>query len=227
MKMKNLIALAVLGLVFGFAGILEVSAQTQAKDLYTQYNDGNNATVGYEGMKVSVLLKRGNQRERVVSTNETFYSGDKIKLIFDINFSGYAAIVNTGSSGKENLLFPYFDNSNRLISHQVSPNAGTQLPRGNDWIVFDNNAGNERITVIFSKKPIVELENYEETVTGNSSGTQAEGNERDQILSELNSKSLGKSKDLYTQTNNDGTYGVALNGLGNEPVAFTFSLKHK
>jgi hypothetical protein len=52
--------------------------------------------------------------------------------------------------------------------------------------------------------------------------------ESDQILAELNSKSLAKSKskDLFTQTESDGTYSVTRNEISNEPVAFTFYLKH-
>jgi len=227
--MKKIMGLVVLAVVTGFFGTFEAAAQTlNAKDLYTQYNGNSSSTAGREGAKICVLLKRGNQPEKTVSTNETFYSGDKIKLVFDINFSGYAAILNIGPGGNKTLLFPHLDQNKRLVSHQVSPNAGTQLPRGNDWINFDSKTGTEQITVIFSKKPIIELDSYEEAVTNGSDGRVASEAESDQILAELNSKSLSKSKskDLFTQADTDGTYSVIQNGLGNEPVAFTFYLKH-
>ena len=230
--MKKLLSLLSLAIAIGIFGAFEASAQKSkpgAKDMFTRYNDGNNSTAGYEGAKVSVLLKRGNQPEKIVSPNETFYSGDKIKLVFDINFSGYAAIVNTGPTGNETLLFPHLDRNSQVVSHRVSPNAGTQLPRGNDWIVFDDKTGSERVTVIFSKTPLLEIENYQEAVTGGSDGRIASESEADAVLAELNSKSLkrGKSKDLSTQVDSTGTYSVVQNGLGNEPVAFTFYLKHK
>lgn len=246
--MKKLIVLAILVFALGFIGTLETTAQKiviknggkatakptpptgkpRAKDLYTQYNDGNNATVGSEGAKVSVLLKRGNESERIVSLNEVFLTGDKIKLIFDINFEGYAAILNIGPTGNESILFPYLENG-QISDHRVSPNAGTRLPRGNAWINFDSNTGDEQVTVIFSKNPIAEMNNYAEATTAGSDGRIASEAESDAILAELNSKSLGKrkSKDLYTQTDSDGTYCVAQNGIGNEPVAFTFTLKHQ
>jgi hypothetical protein len=218
--------------MIGCVGAASVSAQ-KAKDLYTQYDSsggGNGGSSGgVEGAKVCVLLKRGSRPEKIVSANETFYSGDKIKLIFDINFSGYAAILNIGPTGNQSLLFPYLDNAGQLVNHHISPNAGTQLPRGNDWIIFDRKTGDEQISVIFSKKPIVELGKYEEAVTNGSDGHVASETESDQILAELNSKSLsgGRSKDLFTQTEGENTYAVAQNGLGNEPVAFTFYLKHR
>jgi hypothetical protein len=226
--MKNLLTLAVFAIAIGLCGTLEVSAQRKAKDLFTQYNDGNNSTVGAEGAKVSILLKRGNQPEKLVSPNETFYSGDKIKLVFDINFDGYAAIINVGPTGNESILFPYLDEG-RIVDHSVSPNAAVKLPRGNAWINFDSKTGDEQVTVIFSKNPIAAMDSYQEAVTNGSDGRVATEAESDAILAELNSKSLGgkKSKDLFTQNEGDGTYCVAQNGIGNEPVAFTFTLKHK
>jgi hypothetical protein len=231
-KMTKFATLIILAITIFAGGVFEARAQN-AKDMFTQYNNGGGAgpgqSAGREGAKICVLLKRGNQPEKIVSTNETFYSGDKIKLVFDINFTGYAAIVNTGTSGNESLLFPYLDSRDHLVSHQVSPNSATQLPRGNDWIVFDKQTGDEMVNVIFSRKPIVELDKYEEAVTNGSDGMIASQDESDQIMAELNSKSLKRmsSKDLSTQTGPDGTYGVAQNGLGNEPVAFTFYLKHR
>lgn len=231
--MKKFLALTSLAIVFGYFGVVEAAAQElNAKDMYTESN-GNGAAGGntrYQGAKVTVLLKRGNQRERNVSINETFYSGDKIKLVFDINFSGYAAIVNTGPSGNRTILFPYADRYNRMVSHRVTPNAGTQLPRGSDWIVFHGETGREQITVIFSKNPIPGLDAYEANNTTSSSDARiAEGPERDRILNILNSKSLlgGNSKDLVTQTDAEGTYGVVRNGLGSQPAMFTFYLKHQ
>jgi hypothetical protein len=220
--MKKFIVLWFVTLMLGIGGGWSATAQTKqkprAKDLYVQYNDGDSTFPGNPGAKVSVLLKRGNQ-EKVVSTNETFQSGDRIKLIFDINFSGYVAIMNQGSTGKEQLLFPYKSNG-RLVDSRVTPNAGTKLPGGGDWIVFDNNPGNETVTVIFSNTPFEEFNNL-------SSGSITTGSEADQVLAELNSKSLRRSKDLYVQSESDGTYCVTQNGSLNGPVQFTFTLRHQ
>jgi hypothetical protein len=238
--MKKLLALIGLVVAITYIGSPEIAAQNKpkAKDLYTQYDEGSGTGGGSQGAKISVRLKRGNQPEKVVSVNETFYSGDWIKLVFDINFSGYAAILNVGTTGKETLLFPYLDANRQIVSHRISPNAGTQLPRGNDWIVFDENAGQEKVVVVFSKTPLFDEQATNSGGGGSSSGGGsnesstgriANESEADAILRELNSKNLIKrnSKDLYTQTENDGTYVVSPNGIGDEPVAFTFYLKHK
>jgi hypothetical protein len=239
--MKNLLGLALLAVVFGWGGTFEAWAQKvvvkkpqtnqsklRAKDLYINNEDNNPATIGAEGMKVTVLLKRGNEKERFVSVNETFYSGDKIKLIFDLNFNGYAAIINVGPTGNESILFPYLENG-RLIDHSFSAYAALQLPRGNAWIQFDKTTGTEQVGVIFSKTPIPELNDYQEAVTPGSDGRLANESEADQVLADLNSKSLtrGRSKDLTVQTEGNETYGVTPNGLGNQPVGFSFNLKHQ
>jgi len=234
--MKKFSALIFLTVFLGAVGVLNVAAQKtqttpQAKDLFTQYNEENRTTPGRPGAKVSILLKRGSQPERLVSPNSVFYSGDKIKLILDINFNGYAAILNEGSTGKPNLLFPYLDGS-EMVSHRVSPNVGTKLPRGTAWIVFDQNSGTEKITVIFSKSPVVEMESYEnlsapDTSANSSYRVSSSPSDIDRFLAELNSKSKRLSKDLSVQNESDAAYYVNLRNDPNGQTIFTFSLIHK
>lgn len=201
------------------------TARKRAKDLYTQYGDGDSSTVGAEGAKVAVLLKRGNRPVRIASVNETFYSGDRIKFVFDVNFEGWAAILNTGPTGRRTLLFPYWENG-RLADHTVSPNAALQLPRGGAWIRFDARTGDEQVTVVFAKNRIAELGRYEQRFTDGRLVSDAEA---DDLLAEFNRKTLGaqRVKDIFTETEDDGTYYIAPNGIGRAPVVFTFTLRHR
>jgi len=227
--MRKLLIFVFLVTAVSFIGNLSASAQKveptpqpRAKDLYTQYNEDNQKTKGRPGIKISILLKRGNRAERFVAPNETFYSGDKIKLVLDINFNGYAAILNEGTTGKMNLLFPFMDGS-ELVSHRVSPNTGTKLPRGNAWITFDRNPGNEKVTVVFSKDSIVELQSYKSLSLGGA----VSADEADQILVELNSQGIRRSKDLFVQNEMDASYFVCQRNDFNGQLAFTFALIHK
>lgn len=203
----------------------EVSAQkqkTKPRDLFIQKE--NDESKGKAGAKVRILLKRGNEKDRFVSPNETFYSGDKIKLAFDINFNGYVALLNVGSSGKISMLYPYVG-----ADGKVKPSDKEQMipANGNDWITFDNQAGTEQITIIFSTNPITSVEQVIQmsgqqtaaattttttttgaattggmgntTVNVNSTGNGsliyiATTTEAQAILAELNSRSLNRSK---------------------------------
>ncbi len=127
--------------------------KTKPRDLFIQKEQDE--TKGKSGAKVRILLKRGNERERYVSPNETFYSGDKIKLAFDINFSGNVALLNVGSSGRITMLYPYPG-----ADSAVEPSDREQLipASSKDWITFDNRAGTEQITVVFSTNPIPSIQ---------------------------------------------------------------------
>lgn len=215
-----------------------------ARDLYIEGPGGS----GMSGAKVTVELKR-NGRTSYVSPDYAFQSGDRIRLIFDLNFQGYVTILNVGSSGRTQLLYPY-----QGVSNRVSPNAATKIPQ-NDWIRFDNQPGTEQLTVIFSSAAIPEVQQYESLVAqepttsrppsngpvvtqpsapagGNvSTGGVATSDEAQQILAELNSRSLkrgraAKGRDLFIETGSDGAYCVANNSQITQPIAFTINLAH-
>lgn len=199
-----------------------VSAQ-KARDLFIE--KANNEDTGKSGVKFRILLKRGDQRERYVAPNEMFYSGDKIKLAFDINFSGHVAMLSMGSSGKISLLFPYDG-----VDTAVEPSEFEQLfpAASNAWITFDDQPGTERITVLFSTNSISSIDDVlEKTKASNSISVSAEVQG---ILVQLNARSLrrSKSRDLSIQTvNKEATYVVAEESLLSQPTAFIIKLEHQ
>lgn len=235
--------------------VMAQKPSTKPRDLFIQKEQDE--TKGKSGAKVRILLKRGNERERYVSPNETFYSGDKIKLAFDVNFPGYVGLLNVGSSGRITMLYPYPG-----ADPMVEPSDKEQLIPANpkDWIAFDDRPGTEQVTVIFSSNPIDSIEQIIEmsgqsntgssstsstttsvsgsagatvSVTNNGNGSTiyvATSAEAQAILEELNARSLkrAKTRDLYVETvNNDATYVVAESSLISQPTAFVISLKHE
>ena len=229
--MKRMIFGLVMLAMFGVLSNTVLAQKTRARDLFIEKEQ--TVTKGKPGVKVRILLKRGNQSERYVTENETFYSGDKIKLAFDINFSGYIALLNVGSSGKVSLLYPYAG-----TDAAVGPSETEQLipAKTNDWIKFDDHAGTEKITVVFSTNPIDAVDQVMQaanqsgitisgSVTINTSAPQAQS-----LLVDLNARSLkrAKSRDLSIETvNNEATYVVAESSLISEPTAFIITLKHQ
>lgn len=234
---KITLGLLVLAIV-ALSGVSVLAQKGKARDLFIEKEQ--NPSQGQSGAKVRILLKRGTEAERYVAPTETFFSGDKIKLAFDINFSGYLALLNVGSSGKVGLLFPYVG-----ADSKIEKNEKEQLipSRPNDWIKFDNQAGTEQITIIFSTNPIPQVQQVmtltgqpatvsgNVTVNANSGSTiSIAGNiEAQTILQELNSRSLSRStsRDLTIETVSNATYCVVSPTMISEPTAFVISLKHR
>lgn len=203
--------------------------QTTARNLYIERE--KDPSQGQPGAKVAIELNR-NGKISMVSPDYEFMSGDRIRLVLDINFSGYVALINEGTTGKETLLYPYAG-----VSNEVFPNGALKIPN-TDWIKFDNNKGVEKLTVIFSNKPIPELSQINQAATpntsggGQSTGGPATNDEQAQILAELNSRSLKRSKnlknsrDLSIESASDGTYCVTNNSQLNDVIGFELFLKH-
>lgn len=238
MKRILSIALSVLALTAlnGPAGAQD-ARPSSARDMYTSFEHGAGAQQGRPGVKVSIRLRRDG-RERSASADEKFYSGDAIKLVLDTNFAGYVAVINTGTTGRRTLLYPQADDA-------VFPADGAVLPPAEDkWIVFDNNAGEERMALIFSSQPM-HLHAQRPTAQddpapsrppapGHSSTGGGLTNEQDaqSVLAELNTRALSRgreraaSRDMFTETVGAETYSVASQAALSEPVGFEFKLRH-
>lgn len=248
---KVIFGLMMLAMVSLLTGVV-MAQKPKARDLYIERE--KNPTQGKAGAKVRILLKRGNEKPRYVTPAETFYSGDRIKLVFDVNFSGYVALLNVGSSGKISLLYPY-----QGIDGAIEPSDKEQMIPGDnkDWIRFDDQAGTEQVTIVFSTNPIQSVQNVinmsgqgpaasagtSVSAAANASTTVSMSNsgggsqiyvassaEAQAILQELNARSLkrSKSRDLYVETaSNDATYAVAESSLITEPTAFVITLRHQ
>lgn len=197
-----------------FGGLTAANAQT-ARDLYVGYgsseqaisaptnNTANNIKVpkkGKPGTKVVIERMRGGKLA-FVSPNSKFRSGDKIRLRFATNFDGYVKILNVGSSGKVNVLFPYEGADDR-----IQPTKDFQIPQNGDWIVFDDTPGVEMLTVMMSSKPL-DFQNEDEL---RNAGKQA-----------------AASRDLSIQSDADATYAVATEESLQKPIGFTLQLKHQ
>lgn len=237
--MKRIVSIALSLLTLAqvlVGGVAAQNAQTgTARDMYTKYNNGAGSQQGRPGVKVSIRLKRDG-KERWASADEKFYSGDWIKLVLDTNFAGYVAVINTGTTGKQTLLYPQADDA-------VFPADGAVLPPAQDkWIVFDNNAGEEKVALIFSNKPMKLHAQHASAPGGSASAQQqsehasvggmANNQEAQSALAELNSRALNRgrdrsaSRDMFTETIGTETYSVASQAALSEPIGFAFTLRH-
>lgn len=80
-----------------------------------------------------------------VNANSTFYSGDKIRLYVETNRDGYLYVINIGSTGRTNVLFP----TRSTVSNYVRAYQPVAIPQ-NGYIRFDHNPGTEKILILLS-----------------------------------------------------------------------------
>ena len=107
----------------------------------------------HAGVKCRVQLVTA-ESVKEVDPSTTFHSGDRIRLLLEPNIDGYLYILQTGSSGKESVLFPH-----------ASINGGrNEVMRGRLYSIpseglfrFDNRAGEEKLKVILSRTPLESL----------------------------------------------------------------------
>lgn len=253
--MKNLIAITC---VLLSAASHEALAQDAGpRDLYNTYKSEHVASpspssaakpsAGRPGARVRVELDRDG-RARFVSTKTVFHAGDKVRFHFAMNFPGYVVIINQGSSGKRDLLFPY-----KGVSNHIGRTADYTVPQGEGWFEFDETPGTEQLTFVMSKREIQEVTQITTDAAHTTPPAGPPANhppvehpvsetapavpplpaspptpqtEEQEILAALNSRSLSRGRDLkMIEENNDG-YVLTTDEALEKPVGFRLTLTH-
>jgi hypothetical protein len=114
------------------------------------------------GLRYSILKKEASGAVEV-DPDTVFQSGDRIQLRVDVNTSGYLYIINRGSSGNWNPLFP----SSKIANGDNRVQKGTQyvIPSGYVF-TFDEQPGTEKLFIVFSRQPVSDLEELIYSLTG-------------------------------------------------------------
>ena len=120
--------------------------QLSAKNLYIAHSQ--NSRRGRPGVRITVRLNRNGQISTVPLTYN-FRSGDKVKFLFETNFNAHVRILNLGTRGDLQTLYPYAG-----ASENVSQLRNYEIPRG-AWFEFDDVPGTEQLAFLFSRRPIV------------------------------------------------------------------------
>jgi hypothetical protein len=239
------------------------------RDLYNTYGKSEHATspapatsaagkpsIGRPGVRVRVELDRDG-RARFVSPKTVFHAGDKVRFHFAMNFPGYVAIINQGSSGKRALLFPY-----EGVSNHIGRTADYTVPQGEGWFAFDNTPGTEQLTFVMSKREIQEVTQVTVGSTHGASPVTTPApepeapaapvpqsaptvaaaspaptappaaaptpqTEEQEILAALNSRSLTGGRDLKMVEENNDGYVLTTDEALAKPVGFRLTLQHR
>ncbi|MBI2685969.1 MAG: DUF4384 domain-containing protein [Acidobacteria bacterium] len=114
------------------------------------------------GLRYSLLLSRDNNAYQEVEGGSTFRSGDRLKITVEANDDAYLYVIARGSSGLWKVLFPVTevasgDNFVQAFRRYEVPNGGR--------FYFDEQAGEEKLFLVLSRKPEKNFEDLIYTVT--------------------------------------------------------------
>lgn len=219
--MKRLSCVLYLIVIFALS---VVGQEQRTRDLYLSYKSGN-SSAGQPGAKVVVALNRSDAIQ-MVSPDTVFRSGDKVRFYLSLNFNGYLAVLNKGTSGRINRLYPYPGAPN-----PVHASGEIVVPGKDAWFAFDETPGIEEVTFLMSKDPIKEVEERNPG-TSDSQGLEPasdrSGDENVQrSIVALDKRAQHQARDLHLEISDKAAFGVAsekeLLGL----VKFTVFLKHE
>ena len=103
----------------------------------------------YSGLSYWIERQSSEGMQRV-TTSSTFMSGDRVRLHIQSNRSGYLYVVNQGTSGHSDFLFPATINDREYID----ANRTYTVPAHGGYIRFDNRPGQEVVWVFLSQYPL-------------------------------------------------------------------------
>jgi hypothetical protein len=152
-----------------------------------------------------------------VAPTRVFRSGERIRLHFQSNADGHIALIQLGSSGTGQMLFP--NPAQGLTDNRLMAGQARALPSPGHWFRFDQNPGTERLIVVFARS-VEELNRFRPK-------SQMDERETGILLADV--QRVKGSKDLFIETDTRtagevGTYGVNVAGL---PVVFEIALQHQ
>jgi Domain of unknown function (DUF4384) len=215
-----LVAGAMLALALLPVGTFAQDGEQSAKNLYLVH--ARNAKRGQPGVKIAIELKRDGVTRKVPLTY-SFREGDKVRFHFETNFNAYVKIINGGSSGALQLLYPYQGAPELVVKRKVY-----SVPRGDLWFEFDRNPGVERLVLIFSSQPLEAETQSGPSGPGEGTPGPPGGSGLKQGLAGLNRSALENGKDFALVQDSENTaYGVAPGALLRKPIGIRIDLRHK
>lgn len=171
------------------------------------------------GLSYWIELRDDSGNNRNVTDQQTFKSGDRIRLHFRANTSGRVQIMQIGTSGRPAVLFP--DVTRGASDNLLRANDERILPATTTWFKFDRNAGTETLFVMFAKTQ-EELDHVAPTQTSLEANAKLAPPAHP-------AASVGAGKDLMIETETEhssevGTYAVSPAG---KAIVLQIVLKHR
>lgn len=123
------------------------------------------------GLRYSILKKTASGLMETPADSE-FRAGDSIRLSVMGNQKGYLYVIARGSSGVWTPLFPHPESAQQ--TNEIVPGRIYQVPGGEgEYFTFDEQAGEEKLFVVLSRKPVEDIEEIIGGITGSKAGVPA------------------------------------------------------
>jgi hypothetical protein len=118
------------------------------------------------GLRYSIQRETPGGAFAEVDPDTVFRTGNRLKLTFESNESGYLYIVQRGASGKWDVLFPPEQDAG---GNRIDANQRLQIPQGTAFNVIPP-AGDEKLFVILSRQREMDWDRLIRSVGGKPAG---------------------------------------------------------
>lgn len=152
------------------------------------------------GLKYAILKKSGDNMVEVPAST-IFHAGDRIQINVQTNQPGYLYIISQGSSGTWKPMFPSSeveDGSNHIEGFK------SYIMPPKSRILFDEQAGNEKLFVILSRVPEPDLEKVVYSLQGGAPAPKKEDPNKGKTLlvmasAKIDDSTVGRLRSTYSR----------------------------
>src|ERR1044072_8960625 len=110
------------------------------------------------GLGVTLFMRDSNGLAVRTDPDHVFRKGDRVRVLLETNTDGYLYILNTTDDGAATMIYPDadLDEAGNYLQAHVPFEIPTSLATEERlrWFAFDENAGTERLFLVFTREPL-------------------------------------------------------------------------
>lgn len=110
------------------------------------------------GIGMTLFMRDSNGLAVRVDPDHVFTKGDRVRVLLETNADGYLYIFNTTNDGPATMIYPDsdLDEAGNYLQAHVPFEIPTSLATEERlrWFAFDENAGTERLFLVFTREPL-------------------------------------------------------------------------
>ena len=110
------------------------------------------------GLGLTLFTRDSNGLAVRTDPSRVFHKGDRVRVLLETNTDGFLYIFNTTNDGQPIMIYPdvNLDEAGNYLQAHVPfeiPSSGASQ-EGLRWLVFDENAGDEKLYFVFTREPL-------------------------------------------------------------------------